>query len=565
MSDFIKIVDGWGETKFGPNMSWIDTSSRFALDKIARATGVAEAYVPPALRAKIAEIQGSLPRNKVAFYNRALGTHESYGVNKNGDCWRRSELMRKHATFVDGARYFRHHKNKAGIDPDYGRPIASAFNDRTDMVDLIILADFDKQAEEDIQNLERGISVPTSMGCRVKFDVCLTCGNKARHRGEYCEHVKEGAAPPYGMCQVLPDGRVCGVDNPDPEFFDLSRVTNPAFVGSENLLKVASRGIVVVSSAMRAELVGLMPKVAERAERSGAVAVSTIKPEAKVKPSRLGQKIADMIKELPGRIESAVLPSGDKIDAMAPVAERMSRRVPQVPGDKMVEFAKKAGADRVLATTAAMGMVLSPDEFGALCGAAVAAPSAEEIIAAKTAGRIMDAAIDAEVARALTPYALERSFLQPLLLSNMAKAASKCDCKPKDKNCGDWKCCGGIPQLPAKKKQTDKVASDAYVRYRAALLAGLRVDDVGAEALGAKLAETSSRYTTPTSAAFALLAFCRSEPDNQAVVSEQFLAKQSSVADTLRCTLRVSGSMADELGEEVMELMADNFLQSTRS
>lgn len=563
MSDFIKIVDGWGETRFGPNMSWIDTSSRFALDKIARATGVSEAYVPPALRAKIAEIQGTLPRNKVAFYNRALGTHESYGVNKNGDCWRRSELMRKHASFVDGARYFRHHKNKAGIDPDYGRPIASAFNERTDMVDLIILADFDKQAEEDIQNLERGISVPTSMGCRVKYDVCLICANKARHRGEYCEHVKEAAAHPYGMCQVLPDGRVCGVDNPDPEFFDISRVTNPAFVGSENLLKVASSGIIVVSSALRAELVGLMPKQAERAQRSGAVAVTTVKPEPKVKASRLGQKIADMIKEIPGRIHTAVLPSGEKIDAMAPVAARLSARATQVPGDTMTALAKKAGIDRVLSTSAAMGLILSPAEFGVLCGAEVAEPRVEDIVAVKVAGRVLDAAIDAEVARVLTPYALERSFLQPVLLSNMAKVADRCSCKETDKNCGDWKCIGGIPQ--PKNKKTNKVASDAYIRYRAALLGNLRGDDIAVDSCGAKLAETSARYTTPTSAAFALLAFCRSEPENQDVVSGQFLAKQSSIADTLRCTLRVSGSMADELGEEVMELMADNFLQSTRS
>ena len=31
--DFVKLVSGWGETQFGPNMVWIDTSSRFSLEK----------------------------------------------------------------------------------------------------------------------------------------------------------------------------------------------------------------------------------------------------------------------------------------------------------------------------------------------------------------------------------------------------------------------------------------------------------------------------------------------------------------------------------------------------
>lgn len=540
MSDahtFIKLVEGWGETQHGPNMSWIDTSSRFALDKIARAVGTAPVHIPVGLRAKIAEIQGTLPKDKVAFYNRALGTAESYGLNKNGDRWKRAELVAKHATFVDNARYFRHHANKLGIDPEYGRPIASAFNDKTDMVDLIILADLDKQAQEDIERLERGLSVPTSMGCRVKFDVCTICEHQARHRGEYCEHVKEGAIAPFGMCQVLPDGRVCGVDNPDPVFFDISRVTNPAFYGSENLLKVAATSSrpIVVCSARRAEDAGLVKKT--RAET----------PVSKTAATSLGQKIADMIKELPGRIEGAV--TADKIDAMAPVVDAACACAPRVPVDKLKAMAKKAGAGSVLATAHALGLILSPEEFGALADAAVAAPTPEAILACtetKTASDVLAVGVDAACARELWSYARERSYLQPILLSSMAAKTAGARFTPQN-------------------GPTNKVASEAYVRYRAAALAGMRsVDDRGMS-LAAKLAETSARYVTPTSSAFALLAFCRGGPENQDVVRAQLLAKESSVADTLRETLRISGSMADDFGEDVMELMADNFLQSTRS
>lgn len=554
--DFIKLVDGWGETKYGPNMAWIDTSSIHAIEKIARAHGVPETFIPPPLRQKIAEIEGKLPRDKVAFYNRALGAFESYGINKNGDCWYQNELVRKHATFTSDGRYFRHHQNKAGVDPDFGRPIASAFNDKTQMVDLIILADLDKQAEEDIQSLERGDSIWTSMGCRVKHDVCLVCGNQAKHRGLYCEHVKEGAVYPFGMGQVLSDGRVCGVSNPDPVFFDISRVRNPAFVGSENLAKVAGAkgGVIVVSSAARAERAGLTKKVTSE------------KPVPKT--ASASDKLADMIKEVPMMAASdATTPDASKLDAMARAAEYLCATGKKLSKDKIKSMVKKAGSDSICATSAALGIVLSPDEFGAMLPGdlVVETPTPEAILramstpVAKTAALALVSHVDHSVAKELAPLCADRSFLQPFLVNALLKAAKakpapKCTCASPSSYCGAMGCRGH--------KITNKVASDAYLAYRAGLM--LVADDVGNDAVveAMKVAETTRRYVTKLGAAFALLAFCRTEAKNSDGSVSQILAKQSSVADTLPGTMCVSGTMADDFGEEVMEKMADNSLQS---
>ena len=187
-----KIIVNDGETEHGPDWTWIDMRAKHGLDKLASA-GV---HVPPPLVSKIEELKATMPRDKVAFYNRALGSFESFGLNRNGDGFDRPELVSRHGTFVKNAHYFMHHQNN---DPTLsrGRPVASAFNDRTDMVDLIIVADMDKCADQ-INALESGRRVPTSMGAKVAFDVCTICDHQAKKRDDYCEHVHKLANAPYG-------------------------------------------------------------------------------------------------------------------------------------------------------------------------------------------------------------------------------------------------------------------------------------------------------------------------------------------------------------------------------
>lgn len=82
------------------------------------------------------------------------------------------------------------------------------------------------EVEEDESYMLYGI---TSHNCKVAYDVCSYCGNKAKNRSEYCTGIDEG-----GMCKagglknnigkVLSDGRMLFADNPYPDFFDISNV-----------------------------------------------------------------------------------------------------------------------------------------------------------------------------------------------------------------------------------------------------------------------------------------------------------------------------------------------------
>lgn len=97
-----------------------------------------------------------------------------------------------------------------------------------------------------------------SHNCRVSHDVCLACGNKARTRDEYCdEHTCKYGGAKRNMCKVAEDGTIIGVDNPDPRFFDISRVRRPAdrtaYVFGQ--IKAAAAG--VISGAELAETLGL--------------------------------------------------------------------------------------------------------------------------------------------------------------------------------------------------------------------------------------------------------------------------------------------------------------------
>jgi hypothetical protein len=82
------------------------------------------------------------------------------------------------------------------------------------------------EVEEDESYTAAGL---ISHNCKVSHDVCGACGNKAKTRAEYCTGVDEGGFCKRGgvknrMCFVHDDGYINHVDNPDPTFFDISKV-----------------------------------------------------------------------------------------------------------------------------------------------------------------------------------------------------------------------------------------------------------------------------------------------------------------------------------------------------
>lgn len=204
-----------------------------ALEKVAR-----DNYIPPSLDKAIREIQSSPDPSMVYLYDRALGAGEIYGPNNNGDFFSKSDLKSHHDSFVKSARLYRHHKSNG---PNIGDVMASAYNEKLDTVDLIIRAPLEKVAS-DVEKLDNGFILATSMGARLKYDVCSYCGNRASRRSLYCPHLK------YNMLKMYPDGRQVYAINPSPKFVDISLVVIPAAPESAILRKIASKRSSIVET-----------------------------------------------------------------------------------------------------------------------------------------------------------------------------------------------------------------------------------------------------------------------------------------------------------------------------
>lgn len=184
-----------------------------------------------------------IEKDEIPLHVIALGATEAYGPNRNGDGFKAATCRQMHDTFVKHARWYRNHKNK---DPEisYGVIKASAFNEAMQRVELIVALNAEKSAaarnggfvaDDELKLIGEGKDIPVSMACKVAYDVCASCGNKARHREEYC--TEDTCVGPHGekrggcknhLTEVAADGFINHVDNPNPEWFDMSKVYNPA-------------------------------------------------------------------------------------------------------------------------------------------------------------------------------------------------------------------------------------------------------------------------------------------------------------------------------------------------
>lgn len=170
-----------------------------------------------------------------------LGDHETYGPNRNGDGFpsrpirgkiAAHEVLPKHFQSYDNAHVFEHHVNS---DPEkaIGRVKKAFWNPYMHRVEVV--EDFDHaKAPHLLEKIAAGEHPAKSMGCRIKYDVCTNCSNKARTRAEYCEHLK------YAMNKIDPHtGEQNAALNPSPVFFDSSWVIRPADRTGYMLKKVA--------------------------------------------------------------------------------------------------------------------------------------------------------------------------------------------------------------------------------------------------------------------------------------------------------------------------------------
>ena len=298
------------------------------------------------------EIQNiKLADGEVPVHLIAIGSTEFYGPNRNGDGFKEATCKKDHNTFVKHARWYRNHKNK-NPDKSFGIVKASHYNPEMKRIELLVSLNSTKEAaernggllaEEEMEKLARGDDIAVSMACRVPFDVCSGCGNKARNRNEYCTGAlckHGGLASKIGT--VLENGHILHADNPDPTFFDISKVFRPAdrIAYTMGRLEKAAAAGAVISGAELAENMQLSAPLDLASDR--ALSASVIAQ----------RKIAHQLNEA----ESATFEWAHKSAACSPEI----RSLEDIPGVSFVTTTKVA---QMTCALAEQGIVLPVEEF----------------------------------------------------------------------------------------------------------------------------------------------------------------------------------------------------------
>lgn len=155
----------------------------------------------------------------------------SHNCNRNADAFSREDNIKKHATFVELGHVFKNHKSD---DPEkaVGDVLASAHNGEMGRVELLVALK-NKLLDKEIDALNSGKQLAFSMGSLQDYDVCSVCQHRAPTAKDHCDHVKNH------LREVLDDGRMIYMKNPNPKFFDISIVHKPADRVAYMLKKVA--------------------------------------------------------------------------------------------------------------------------------------------------------------------------------------------------------------------------------------------------------------------------------------------------------------------------------------
>lgn len=243
----------------------------------------------------------------------ALGSGEYYGANVNGDYFPEAALAHEgddygYQTFKKFAKVYKHHINKDPLK-SYGDVLVGVYNNSYKRVELIISIDNEKCPEE-VAKINSGEPIDFSMGCRVPWDECSICGNRAPTVKDYCEHLK------YYMNRIHPPtGKQAYAINRLPRFFDISIVLIGADRIAKSLLKVASVGT---------------------------------------------NKVATIEKEIP--VEGAPS-SQDAIESIVRAIPEVKAREKTIPHSTLDSLARQFTLQEIVSTLAFMGIILKPQEF----------------------------------------------------------------------------------------------------------------------------------------------------------------------------------------------------------
>ena len=275
----------------------------------------------------------------------ALGSGDYWGSNVNGDYFPTAALENPtpdygYKTFEKLAKVYKHHVNK-NPEKSYGDVALSVWNEKMKRVELIVILDHAK-APDLVERIDNGEYPEVSMGCKVPFDVCSICGNKARTRAQYCDHLR------YHMNKIPPgyQKKACAI-NTRPKFFDISFV----LIGADRIAKVMKKVAHLhpqygVSSA----------QIADTMEKT-AYGLSHQKVAAK--------KLAEIRKEIPSNIEPNTVKTLEDMgrkgkEALEPLEPKMNKQViiRITSGNSGMD-----GLNKILSTLTSLGIVPKKEEF----------------------------------------------------------------------------------------------------------------------------------------------------------------------------------------------------------
>lgn len=281
---------------------------------------------------------------------------------------------------------------------------------------------YNLSVEEDESFVAENVAVHN---CRVRFDVCSICGNKATAKNPYCEHIK------YHKREVYPDGKQAYMINVNPTFFDISIVRRRADKIAYVLNKVAS-----TDSAA-----SLMEKNAELFEHLGSELETSLIPLAPTPDEAIFaipdnddmQKIAATLND---REEQEKLAMVKRIKAQAvrvlqkgieealPALERVEPDLPVALLDRM---ARRHSIEDILHSFFLNAIPMKPKEFTRIIIVQNGIPleKFDDVLAgvraARPASQIPHGHYQKEIGSLLEKFLMDRSSFLPAVMHRMDK------------------------------------------------------------------------------------------------------------------------------------------------
>ena len=283
----------------------------------------------------------------------ALGAYEGTGFNRNGDCFREHWCEKNAHYFQDADRaVHRHHKNKPS-DPKFGNIKAAAYNKPMKRLELIIGLDIEKCADILDEQEKKGVT-NWSMASKQAHDICTWCDHKASTDEDRCKHI------PDKIGELNKEGQICGMDNPDPHWFEISHVKRGADRIGLSLQKAAGDK---VTPMLPRDYMALYPGY-----QSPSAEVFLISKRAGEK-RKLLQKLSEIEKHMNAIGTTAI---SKKTDATLAATEKIAANV--------MDELRDTDPNKFFKLAAEKGIIFSPENFfGYVFGSRIKEASIKEV------------------------------------------------------------------------------------------------------------------------------------------------------------------------------------------